>query len=186
MVALFQGGIIKPPAAVIIKLKLMYRGGYDMGIFGCDYLETRGTLFPSYYCKHSRQELTKNTAHDICMTNRYTDCADYKNASRCFVTTAVCLTMGKPDDCEELTVMRKFRDDWLRHRPGGAEQIEEYYKIAPGIVKKIDAESNRKAIYEGIYWEYIVPCVDNAEKGNYSVTRRVYTDMLDRLKHQYV
>ena len=34
----------------------------------------------------------------------------------CFITTAVCQELGKPDDCEELTAFRAFRDGYLRHR----------------------------------------------------------------------
>ena len=32
----------------------------------------------------------------------------------CFITTAVCQELGKPDDCEELTAFRAFRDGYLR------------------------------------------------------------------------
>ena len=31
----------------------------------------------------------------------------------CFITTAVCQELGKPDDCEELTAFRAFRDGYL-------------------------------------------------------------------------
>lgn len=82
-----------------------------MGLFGCEYLETIGTFMPEYRCQYSRQTLSSRTAEDICMSSRYYDCADYKNASRCFITSAVCLTLGKPDCCEELSAMRMFRDE---------------------------------------------------------------------------
>ena len=32
----------------------------------------------------------------------------------CFITTAVCEEEGKPDDCEELTAFRAFRDGYLK------------------------------------------------------------------------
>ncbi len=107
-----------------------------MGLLGCDYLETVGTVFPEYRCKLSRQQLNSYTAQNICMTSRYADCADYKNSSGCFITTAVCLSMGKADDCEELIAMRLFRDKWLQNQPDGAELIEDYYRTAPAIVEK--------------------------------------------------
>ena len=37
----------------------------------------------------------------------------------CFITTAVCEELGKPDDCEELTAFRAFRDGYLRACPDG-------------------------------------------------------------------
>ena len=44
----------------------------------------------------------------------------------CFITSAVCLSSGKPDDCEELRVMRTFRDMWLRKQPFGEAEIDDY------------------------------------------------------------
>lgn len=156
-----------------------------MGLFGCDYLETVGTFLPEYRCKYSRQQLSSRTATDICMSSRYVDCADYKNASRCFITTAVCLTMEKPDNCEELTVMRSFRDEWLRNQPDGMALIENYYQVAPTIVKKIDAQPDRKTIYSGIYENYILPCVKNAKARKFDVSKQIYMNMVNTLKEQY-
>ncbi len=156
-----------------------------MGLFGCDYLETIGTVFPEYRCKHSRQQLSTNTAKDICMTSRYTECADYKNASHCFITTAVCLSMGKADNCEELTAMRLFRDDWLRHQPDGSELIEDYYRIAPAIVKKIDQLPDRESIYSMIYQKYILPCVECTKAKRFADSKQIYVTMVNAMKEQY-
>ena len=65
----------------------------------------------------------------------------------CFITTAVCQELGKPDDCEELTAFRAFRDGYLRSRPDGEALIREYYNIAPGIVTCINTCSDRHASY---------------------------------------
>lgn len=156
-----------------------------MGLFGCDYLETIGAIFPEYRCKYSRQQLSSHTASDICMTSRYMDCADYKNASRCFITTAVCLTLGKPDRCEELSTMRMFRDEWLRNQPDGPDLIEDYYQTAPGIVEAIDREQERKSIYETIYRKYILPCVEHAREKDFAESKRIYVQMVNDLKVQY-
>lgn len=42
-----------------------------------------------------------------------------------------------PDDCEELQILRSFRDHYLANQPGGMEEIEQYYAIAPRIVASI-------------------------------------------------
>lgn len=157
-----------------------------MGFFGCDYLETIGTFLPEYRCKYTRQTLDSRTATDICMSNRYVDCADYKNASRCFITTAVCLTLGKPDNCEELTLMRSFRDEWLREQPDGVKRIEEYYRIAPTIVAEIDKLPECLTIYADIYKQYILPCVENARNKKYMKCDEIYTDMVNALKRLYI
>ena len=49
-----------------------------------------------------------------------------KKDGLCFITTAVCKYLGKPDDCFELTALRDFRDNWLAEQAGGAEEIHEY------------------------------------------------------------
>ncbi|MDE7418240.1 MAG: hypothetical protein K2N44_18365 [Lachnospiraceae bacterium] len=157
-----------------------------MGILGgCDYLETSGSVFMEYHCKRSKQKLESWTATNICMTNRHTECADYKGSSGCFITTAVCLTMGKPDDCEELTAMRLFRDKWLRDQPDGSKLIEDYYQTAPAIVDKIDQQPDRESIYSAIYKDYILPCVDCVKAEKFADSKKIYVDMVTSLKEQY-
>ena len=68
--------------------------------------------------------------------------------------------MGLPDDCEELKVLRDFRDSWIRRQSGGESVIEEYYEHAPGIVNAIDRRSDAAEIYGGIYRDLVRPCVD--------------------------
>lgn len=156
-----------------------------MGLFGCDYLETRGSIFPDYICKLTMQQVDSNTARDVCLSSRYSECYNRKNASMCFITTAVCLTMGKSDECEELTVMRKFRDGWLKMQSDGPSLIEEYYHTAPAIVRKIDQQPNRNAIYAEIYQKYILPCVEKAKAQKFSDARKIYVEMFSTLKAQY-
>lgn len=157
----------------------------NMGLFGCDYLETIGTFMPEYRCKYSHQTLSSRTAQDICMSSRYIDCADYKNATRCFITTAVCLTLGKPDDCEELVAMRAFRDEWLRDQPDGPELIDEYYKVAPNIVENINKEPNRREIFADIYDKFISPCVEHAKLRDFQKSKDIYVDMVNTLSSRY-
>ena len=156
-----------------------------MGLLGCDYLEAEGGIFTEYRRKYSRQTLDSRTARDICMTSRYADCSDYQNASRCFITTAVCLSLGKPDNCEELYVMRSFRDEWLSKQPDGEDLITDYYNTAPDIVKRIDQEADRKNIYKAIYEDYILPCINQAKTKDYAESKRIYVDMVNSLKARY-
>lgn len=39
------------------------------------------------------------------------------NSDGCFITTAVCDSFNKLDDCYELTMFRDFRDNWLKKQP---------------------------------------------------------------------
>ena len=104
------------------------------------------------------------------------------NNSGCYITTAVCEFLGKPDDCYELTMFRKFRDVWLRKQDGGEELIKEYYNTAPRIVEKIDKRDDRDQIYTTIWDRWLQPCLIDIENGNNESCRNKYVDMVEQLK----
>lgn len=60
-----------------------------------------------------------------------------KKGGLCFITTAVCNHRGLEDDCRELEILRKFRDEYLLNKPEGNELVKEYYRVAPEIAEKI-------------------------------------------------
>ncbi len=55
----------------------------------------------------------------------------------CFITTACAEARGLPDDCEQLRVLRAFRDGYVADLPDGAEILAEYDEKAPRIVAAI-------------------------------------------------
>ena len=55
----------------------------------------------------------------------------------CFITTACAEARGLPDDCEQLRVLRAFRDGYVADLPDGAEVLAEYDEKAPRIVAAI-------------------------------------------------
>ena len=69
--------------------------------------------------------------------------------SLCFLSTAVCRRSGLPDDCDSLETLREFRDSYLLG--GGqhskAADVEEYYRIAPGIYLWIEAQDEADQIW---------------------------------------
>ena len=77
----------------------------------------------------------------------------------CFVTTACIRARGLPDDCEELTTLRWFRDTYLRSRLDGEADIRRYYALAPALVERINARSDAAEIWERAYTEMVLPCV---------------------------
>ena len=100
----------------------------------------------------------------------------------CFLTTACVTHKGLPDDCRELTVMRRVRDEWLVHQPGGKEKIDEYYRIAPGIVKKIGMREDCVGVWEKLYQKYLLPCVAAAEEGKNETAYEIYCEMIEMCK----
>jgi len=106
--------------------------------------------------------------------------------SGCFITTAVCDTFGKSDDCYELTTFRKFRDEWLTVQPDGKFLIAEYYEIAPRIVANINRLSEAKKIYKNIWKQYLVPCLNFINCGDNFSCKQKYIDMVHDLKRLYL
>lgn len=103
----------------------------------------------------------------------------------CFITTAVCRSEGKPDDCPELTAFRRYRDEWLARQPGGREQIARYYRVAPVLVTLIGLTEDADAFYAGLRGRYLAPCLRHIEAGEPEACRAVYTDMVETLCARY-
>lgn len=103
----------------------------------------------------------------------------------CFITTAVCDSFGKPDDCFELTAFRKFRDGWLIAQPDGKSLIAEYYSIAPQIVAKINRLADAKEIYKTLWDKYLEPCLKFIERGENLSCKNKYVQMIRELKKIY-
>lgn len=104
----------------------------------------------------------------------------------CFITTAVCESMNKPDECYELTMFRSFRDNWLLKQDDGRTLISEYYDIAPGIVDKINALPDRVKVYENIWGEYLSVCLGLLEKNEYEQCKEIYKSMVSSLKKDLI
>ena len=103
----------------------------------------------------------------------------------CFITTAVCRTMDRPDDCYELTLLRKYRDGYLMSSEEGRRLVQDYYNIAPTIVKRIDREPDAGEIYRKIWTEYLCPCIGMIENGDQEACRDKYTEMVRKLEKEY-
>ena len=94
----------------------------------------------------------------------------------CYITTAVMNAQGH-DNSPELTSMRKLRDrygNWF-----AADEVREYYQIAPRIVANINRSSNRSQIYKQLHSEYISPAHQQVSQGNYGTAHKIYKNMVN-------
>ena len=104
----------------------------------------------------------------------------------CYITTAVCESLHKPEDCYELNLLKAYRDDYLALSPDGEALIARYYDIAPTIVKRMNKEKDRKAIYRSLYENYISPCVRLIEEDRNEECRQKYSEMVEMLQTEYM
>ena len=95
--------------------------------------------------------------------------------SSCFITTAVCEYTGKLDNCEELTKLRTFRDDYvISNHP---ESVSLYYATAPGIVASLKAVPDAERLFTSLYLDYIVPAIAAIDSGDFASAYEIYTHL---------
>lgn len=82
-----------------------------------------------------------------------------QSAGGCFITTAVCDSLGLPDDCETLRTLRRFRDEYLARSETGRAHIQEYYATAPKLCEKILARKDAKYYCASLYARFILPAL---------------------------
>ncbi|ARP49999.1 MULTISPECIES: CFI-box-CTERM domain-containing protein [Caproicibacterium] len=104
----------------------------------------------------------------------------------CYITTAVCHSLRKPDNCDELQTLRRFRDSWLLHQPGGHLLVQEYYTFAPTIAEAIDASPSRAQTYRSLWEQAIFPCVQDVHAGRNARCLQRYTCMMLHLERTYL
>ena len=104
----------------------------------------------------------------------------------CYITTAVCTSLGKGDDCEELNILRDYRDGYLMSLENGEQMIDSYYDKAPTIVKAIDQRADRESIYKEIYQSYIMPCLAMIGRGDETGCLEHYKKMVGDLAKTYL
>jgi hypothetical protein len=98
----------------------------------------------------------------------------------CFITTACCEALGLDDDCFELRALRRYRDEVLAKRPGGAGDIAAYCELAPLILARLPHEA-REMRLRSLYARYILPAALAAKLGLNALAYRLYVLMLDEL-----
>lgn len=120
----------------------------------------------------------------------YTNYENIRNGFRrsvfCYITTAVCQSLGRPDDCYELNTLRSYRDNYLLSTEEGRMLVDEYYNIAPTIVKRIDRQPDSDTIYRDIWNTYLSPCIAMIENGENEKCRELYSSMVRKLEAQYL
>lgn len=97
----------------------------------------------------------------------------------CYITTAVCGSLGLGDDCAILQTLRKFRDDYCGGKPG----LKTYYATAPGIVRAIDKRADARECYRQILRRYILPAYRMIIGGQYDAAYRIYRAGCTRAAH---
>ena len=81
------------------------------------------------------------------------------------MTSACTQARGLPDNCEELTALRAFRDTYVRALPTGEADIRRYYAAAPQILNAIHRGCAAPETLDRIYLELVQLCVQRIRDG---------------------
>jgi hypothetical protein len=103
----------------------------------------------------------------------------------CFITTAVCSTLNKQDDCYELSALRQFRDTYMQDTKERQLLVAKYYHTAPAIVASIDTQPKAKEKYYEIWNKYIEPCLMDLEHNRPEECIQRYATMVQDLVEEY-
>ncbi len=139
-----------------------------------------------FACRKSGKDVNEDIYYKYCRNYDYGDCPIYKgnDTSGCFLTSACTEAKGLPDDCYELTTLRRFRDEYLAKQECGPCEIRHYYQTAPSIVAKIKAGFYADAVFDKIYDELVVPCVKLIEQGKLERAHEIYREYILMLENQ--
>ena len=146
-----------------------------------------------YACRKTGKNVSDDVYNKYCRYGiyDYQDCPVYKHnndggGASCFLTSACVAAKGLPDDCHELTTLRRFRDGYMASLPCGRCEIDHYYRVAPPIVAQIKTQPDALAVFERIYTELVLPCVALIEAGDLEAAHARYRDYVLQLEKQYI
>ncbi|WP_299207971.1 CFI-box-CTERM domain-containing protein [uncultured Dokdonia sp.] len=82
-----------------------------------------------------------------------------KSDSDCFLTTTCVSHKNLADDCYELQILRKFRDNYLGSFEEGIKHLKNYYEIAPSIISEIEKHPMKNEILEFLYNSLVIKSI---------------------------
>ncbi len=108
-----------------------------------------------------------------------------RGRSCCHITTATCTSLGLPDDCDELTTLRWFRDEVLLPTEAGRQEVAAYYEEAPAIVAAIDRTDAAPRVYRAIYRDGIAPAVAAIKRSDFPRAHVLLRELIAGLRRRY-
>jgi len=141
-----------------------------------------GNEYTQHYDSDGHKSGTSEEKEDI-WGNNYTKHTN-DDTGGCYLTTACVIHKGLPDDCEELMILRKFRDNYIAKMPNGNNLINEYYHIAPTVVSQINRDFERESVWERVY-SIIKDIVNLIKKNEYEKAVKLYITLSRNLLIKY-
>lgn len=103
--------------------------------------------------------------------------------SNCFITTACAHFYNLPDNCYQLQTLRSFRDNYLKNEKEGNELIQQYYSVAPSLVKLLNKHPNKENLFREIFLQINAACALIERAENVKAKKLYIKVVANLLKH---
>ena len=175
-----KGLILKKSKAILIDQYRYFMAVYLIPMLVYLKLEVADSLadriLEDWRQRYPKSEFKKATYEELA--------SGFMRKGLCFITSAVCEILNKPDDCYELESFREFRDQYLMNQDTGRRLVEEYYLTAPRIVAYINIQPDSRERYQRIWNTFLRPCLTDIEQGRMKQCRNRYIRMVRKLSSQ--
>lgn len=104
----------------------------------------------------------------------------------CYITTACVTFKGLDDNCHELKILRRYRDQLIQEDDNFRAKVLEYYRKAPLIVQHIELDTEKDKVLESLYQNMILPCVSLLENGQAEEAKALYLESYEDLSKRYI
>lgn len=106
-----------------------------------------------------------------------------REEDNCFITTACVRHYNLTDNCYQLQTLRFFRDNYLKNQKRGYKLIQQYYSVAPTLVKLLNQHPDKENLFRKIFDQINTACVliENLENAK---AKKLYIKVVSNLlKH---
>lgn len=103
----------------------------------------------------------------------------------CYITTAAIEHMGLEDHCEQLDLLRKYRDKLAEEDEQFKKIVLEYYKTAPQIVDAITNSEEKEEVLDYIYHNMVTRVLDLLKENKIDEAKALYLETYKKLKAKY-
>lgn len=167
----------------LIKAKKFFEAAKMLGHKQAEneYLKVEGWI----QSNKSKEQYSASRNYVATSTTTYTSSSSSSSKKGCFLTTATCVALNKPDNCKEILAFKTYRDNSLVKDLDGKKFIVEYYRIAPLLVEAIDAMPNSKEKYLYLYNKYINTGYGYLQNQDMVRAKQTYIDMVKELCRDY-
>ncbi len=104
------------------------------------------------------------------------------SSSCCYITTAVCTTLGLDDNCKYLTELRDFRDNYMMTHQECIPLLIEYELIGPIVSRHIEQDPDTA---QTMLETYISKAIALIHQESYESAIETYKLMVEYLKNKY-